>query len=112
MRNLNQWVKTDKTLYGWPAIENKLTKELNLASKWGEISVFSDQLALILVRASKRAMALSQTLRTGGILRLKKGDEDLIKIPVSRVQEAINLLRIPKRRDIQIKHANNFGIGQ
>ena len=42
----------------------------------------------------------------------KKGDEDLIKIPVSRVQEAINLLRIPKRRDIQIKHANNFGIGQ
>ena len=39
MRNLNQWVKTDKTLYGWPAIENKLTKELNLASKWGEISV-------------------------------------------------------------------------
>lgn len=101
----NQWYRApdEETLGGRKCIKNKVSKELSLVGKGGEIWEYSDALYAALI--TKHTIA-NRILNPE--FRFKKGDEVVVKFPKKDLGKWVKLLRVRNNRNTMIELAENF----
>lgn len=103
---MNYWKASRSQLYGYPAIEHELTGELTIASKYGEIYTYSNELAAVLVRNHKVANKIAFMLGRQHFTPLKKGEETIFKVKNEMVPWLAKALNITRRRTKMLQYAN------
>lgn len=104
----NEWVITNERLYGRPCIRHRITRELTLFGKYGEIYPYSNELAAVIVRAPKIAFKIAQLLQVEVNTPYHQGEEILFRVPNTLVNTIVPLLRIPRTRPSQARKANSL----
>lgn len=102
----NYWYLADEKLYGINAIKHKLTGEVMICSKYGQIYEYSDSEAAILVRSPKIASKINLIANKPGFTGIKQGEETVFRIKNNLVPWAIQVMRIKTRRNCMVEYAN------
>ncbi len=104
--------KTEEMINGIPAIKNKVTKELTLAGKYGEIWYYrpGEYAAIVtsVVVANRLRKALGYSKQ-----KFEVGDEILLHFKAEHFDFIVKKLKIPKKSRLkQVNFANSFGTAQ
>lgn len=105
---VKHWKPSEKNLYGHRAIEHRITKEVCLASKRGEIWAYSDAVASVLCKTPQSLRKVLQIARLRLFGRLKRDCEGVVRLPNTLIPQVIKILNIPKTRPAQARAANEF----
>lgn len=114
---MSDWIKSDQKLGKWKAIRHKLTGELCLSGKYGEIWIknsipgflFQNKVTYsAMLRAPLRSKLELISDRSGSFKSLKKGDEIVFSFDSSQLDEVAKALRIYKEYEPQILAANSY----
>lgn len=106
MMKRDDWKKTTENMGGFKCIKHKITKELTLSGKYGDIWRYSDKLYAMVIKSRQidsRARSLGFSLRHG-----LKDDESICHFPLDMLPKAVNLLKVSKQQATQIRYANSF----
>ena len=114
-----QWRKTNRTIGGHKAVENKLNMagpgeparhEICLAGYRGEIWIYSEVPLVYAAVITSPRVANALAPRFGRKPEYKKGDEMLIKFEEKDLPEVVSAIKMPKSHGTRVRLANSFGL--
>lgn len=102
----DEWTHTDATIFGYPCIKHKITKELTISGKAGDIWQYSDtELRMVLKPGGLR----SRVLKSLGIKnRIDARSEQVVRFDPTLLGMVIEAAKISLAPAEQIFWANRF----
>lgn len=106
------WIKSSQKWFNYPLIQHKVTKELCLVGKYGEIWVKNSFIEpkWYGVSTSSRALKIDpkNPQKQGGLRQNKRGSESLFFFYSDEFEKVAKSLKCFKNRIAQIRRANAF----
>lgn len=103
---MSEWRKTGIKMGGFLCIKHKITSELCLSGKWGEIWLNSNDPRNMYSCFSSGRISTSRLSKSLGLkANIKDHSEAKFTFPEAFLPKAIKILQIPKSRPSQIRYA-------
>lgn len=102
-----QWERTKLKLCGYPQTRNRLTGELCLVGRYGEIWQYSETEYAAFISSPHAAKRISKIPNMD--ISIKRGEEAVVRFPTTQLNQICRALRIYKWLTHAIKAADEFG---
>lgn len=103
-----EWKLSDRRIGGRPAIEHKITGELCLSCKYGDVWQHDETTYKAAIKSTTIAKKVGKYLKQYVVGGLPEGSEALFEFSEEDLPKVLDLMSMYRQRKSMLPHANNF----